>query len=228
MSETTKEAQESAPTFFQAIAPVVFHQDIPEFSPIILLRGYKWPALSVRADTAHAYPALTETPSPDLATPAAGRSGKINSIHLLITEVQTATISPPTNLYSDATTVVSIRDTNGDSDYVKLAENSPTSPVNTPNLAGHISELEEMHKVVEGKLDAIAVPTVLFSRIDKLEIPELNDAETKQPENHQDNGATPPVNTQTSLSHLALEDTPMDSAVPLLRPHIEAGNTNFQ
>ena len=57
---------------------------------------------------------------------------------------------------------------------------------------------------------------------------EITNSETDLTENHQDNGATPPVNTQTSLSHLALEDTPMDSAVPLLRPHIEAGNTNFQ
>ena len=39
---------------------------------------------------------------------------------------------------------------------------------------------------------------VLFSRIDELKIPELDNADTDPPENHQDNGATPPVNTQPS------------------------------
>ena len=40
-----------------------------------------------------------------------------------------------------------------------------------PDLEGHISELEEIHKVAEGELVELAHPTVLFSRIDELEIP---------------------------------------------------------
>ena len=48
--------------------------------------------------------------------------------------------------------VESIGESDGDSDYVKSAENSPTSPDNTPDLEGYISELEEMHKVAESEL----------------------------------------------------------------------------
>ena len=51
------------------------------------------------------------------------------------------------------------------------------SPANTPDLAGHIIELEEMHEVADGKLVELARPTVLSSRIEKLKIPELDNAE---------------------------------------------------
>ena len=62
-------------------------------------------------------------------------------------------------------------------------ENSPTSPANTSDLEEHINELEEMHEVAEIKLVELAIPTVLFSRIYKLEILELDDAETNPPVN---------------------------------------------
>ena len=101
-------------------------------------------------------------------------------------------------------------------------------PANMPDLAGHISELEEMHKVAEGKIDAIAQPKMLFSHIDELEIPELNNADTNSPENHQDNGTTPPVNTQPSLSHSTPEYTSVASSAPLPRPHDESGNAALQ
>ena len=73
-------------------------------------------------------------------------------------------------------------------------------------ILSHISELEEMHKVAENNPFELARPTVIFSHIDKFEILELEDAETKTPENLQDNGATPSVLTQTSLPHSPLED----------------------
>ena len=79
MSETIEEAQEAAPILYQSIAPVVFHQEAKAFSPSVLPRGYKWPALLARTDTAHAAPALTKTTAPNLATPAAVRSSKGNS-----------------------------------------------------------------------------------------------------------------------------------------------------
>ena len=71
VSETIEEAQEAAPIIYQAIDLVVFHQDVPAFSPSILPRGDDWPGLPVRADTAYAAPALTNT-----AAPAAVGSGK--------------------------------------------------------------------------------------------------------------------------------------------------------
>ena len=102
------------------------------------------------------------------------------------------------------------------------------SPANMPDLAGHISELEEMHKVVEGKLVRLAQPTLLFSCIDNLETPELNYVETEPPENHQDNGATPPVNTQPFPLHSPLEDILVASAAPPPRPRVDASNAALQ
>ena len=111
--------------------------------------------------------------------------------------------------------VESIEESDGDSDYVESAENSPTSPANTPDLKGNISELKEMHEVTDGDLVKLAQPTVIFSCIDKLEIIYLDDAKTDPPENHQDNGATLPVNTQTSPPHSPLEDASVASAATL-------------
>ena len=87
-------------------------------------------------------------------------------------------LSPPANLDSDVILVASIVGSDGNSDYVESDEDSPTSPANTPDLAGHISELEEMHEVAEGELCTIAQPTVLFSHTNELEIPELSVTET--------------------------------------------------
>ena len=88
------------------------------------------------------------------------------------------------------------------SDYVESDETSLTSPANTQDLAVHTSKLEEMHEVAEEELDAIAQPTVFFSQTDELGITELADSDTDPPENHQNNGAMPPVNTQPSMLHL--------------------------
>ena len=80
--------------------------------------------------------------------------------------------------------MASIGESNGDSDYAESAENSPTSSTNTPDLELHISELEEMYEVAERKLVELAQPTVLFSYIGELKLPELDDAETVRLENH--------------------------------------------
>ena len=58
--------------------------------------------------------------------------------------------------------------------------------------------MEEIHEVAEGEVVKLARPTVIFSCINKLELLDIDNAETDPPENHQDNGAAPPVNTQTS------------------------------
>ena len=126
------------------------------------------------------------------------------------------------NLDSDVMLVASIRGNDGDSDYVESSENSPTSPANITDLAGHINEVEAMHKVSEGDIDAISRPTVIFSHTDELEIPKLADDETDPPENHQDNSVTPLVNTHPSPPHSPPEDTLVASAKPLPRPHVKA------
>ena len=181
MIETIEEAQEASPIIYQAIALVIFHPDAPSFSPSVLPREDEWPALPVCADTAHAAPALTKTDAPEPATLAAEGSGKISSNRARPTDGQTASPSTPADLDSDVTLVESIRGSDSYSDYVYSDKTSPTRPANTPDLAGHSSELEEMHEVVEGELDAIAQPTVLFSHTDELKITELANTDTNPP-----------------------------------------------
>ena len=147
MSENVKEAQEAAPALFHAIPPVVFHQDVPALSPRVLPRGEEWPALPARADTAHAAPALTKTAAPDRAAPAAVGRDKINLNRAQPTDGQTVSPSPSADQDSDFTLVASTGESDGDSYYVESTENSPTIPANTPDIAGHIRKLEEMHEV---------------------------------------------------------------------------------
>ena len=156
VSENIKEVQEYAPNLCHAIPPVVFHQDTPALSPRVLPRGDEWPDLLARADTAHTAPALNKTANPNPATPAAVGSSKINSNRARPTNCQTASTSLPVDQDSDVTLVASIGESNGDSDYVESDENSPTRPENTTDLEGNISELEEMHEVVEGELVKLA------------------------------------------------------------------------
>ena len=127
---------------------------------------------------------ITETAVPNQAAQAAVGSGKRNINRARPTDGQTVSPSPPANQDSDVQFVESIGGSDGDSDYVNSAENSPMSPANTPYLTGHFSELEEMHEVPEGDVVEIARPPVLFSRINELEIPELDDANTNPPENN--------------------------------------------
>ena len=112
--------------------------------------------------------------------------------------------SPPADQDSDVTLVASIGESDGNSDYVESAKNSPTSPANTLELEEQISELEKIQEVKEGDLVKLSVLTVLLSCIDELELPEIDDDKTYPPENHQDNGATPLVNNQTYMPHSPL------------------------
>ena len=63
-----------------------------------------------------------------------------------------------------------------DSDYVKSADNSPMSSANTLDLEGHITELEMMHEVLEGEINAIFQPMVIFSHTNEIKILELDNA----------------------------------------------------
>ena len=150
--ENIEEDQESALTLYHVIPPVVLHQDAPEFWPSVLPRGDEWPALLAHANTAHTAPSITETATPDPDTPAAVGSGKRNSNRAQPTDVQTVSPSPPSDQDSDVMLAAIIGESDSDSDYVESAENSPTSPSNKPDLEGHISDLEEMYEVAEGKI----------------------------------------------------------------------------
>ena len=122
----------------------------------------------------------------------------------------------------------SIGGSDGDSDYVESAENSLASPANTPDLAGHIRKMEEINEIAEGALDTIVRPTMFFYHTDELKITDLANAETDPLENYQDNGATLPVNTQSSPPHSPPEDTSVASADPPPRPCIESGDAALQ
>ena len=61
------------------------------------------------------------------------------------------------------------------------------------DLVGRISELEMIHKVSEGVINAIVRPTAIFTQLDKLKTMEIIDAETNLTKNHQDNDTMPPT-----------------------------------
>ena len=213
---------------YQAIDPVVFHRDAPAFSPSVLPIRNRWPDLPLRSDTSHVSPVLTKTAAPNPNKPVAVRSGKRNSNCAVPTDSQTASPSPPANQYSDVALVEIIGESYRNSDYVESAKKLPTDMANTLDLAGHISELELIHEVAEGELVELARPTVIFSCIDELEILELDNTETDPPENHQDNVATPPVNTQPSLLHSPLEDASVASYAHPPHPRVEFSNAALQ
>ena len=99
---------------------------------------------------------------------------------------------------------------------------------NTLDLEGHMGELEMMHEVLEGEIDAIVRPTVLFSHTDELEIPELAEADTKPPENLQGNSTTIPLGTQPLSPQSPLEDTLVSLDEPLPCPWVKAGDADLQ
>ena len=117
-------------------------------------------------DTAHAARVLTETATPDTAAPAAIGSDKINSNSAQPTDGQTASPSLPAEQDSDDTFVEIIGESDSDSDYVKSAKNSPMISANTPDLEGHISDLEEVYEVVEINIVELTQPTMRFSHND--------------------------------------------------------------
>ena len=181
-----------------------------------------------RFDTAYAAKVLTKTAVPYRSALVAVGGDKINSNFSQSTDGQTLSAILPADQDSDVSLVVSTGESDGDLDYVNLTENSPMSPANKPDLAGQISKLEDIHEVAESELVELAQPTVTFSRIDKIKLPELDNAETNQPINLQDNVATPPVLTQPYLPHSPLEDASVSPAAYPPRPLVKARNASLQ
>ena len=89
----------------------------------------------------------------------------------------------------------------------------------TPDLAGHISEVEMMHEVSEGEINAIIQITTLYTQSNKLESTELSDVDTDLIKNNQYNGAMPPLGTQPYSPHSPLTNTlvSLDETLPQLR-----------
>ena len=68
---------------------------------------------------------------------------------------QTASTILPAGPDSDVMSAASFGGSDGNSDYVKLAKNSPTSLANTTDLEGNISKLETMKDILEGDINSI-------------------------------------------------------------------------
>ena len=90
MDQNIKEDIEAALILCNATPQVVFHPYIPEFSPNVLMYREEWPALTDGSETAHASQSITSTSSPDTATAASVRSGKIKSNYAQPKEGQAA------------------------------------------------------------------------------------------------------------------------------------------
>ena len=85
-----------------------------------------------------------------------------------------------------------------------------------------------MNEVSVREISDISRLTALFYNTNKIKMTELADAETNPTGNLQDNGATPPVTTQTSSTHSPLEDTFVAPAKPPSHPHVEYGDADLQ
>ena len=94
---------------------------------------------------------------------------------------------------------------------------------NTPEIAGHIHELQKMQKFAAVELKEFYNPTKLFNQSEKVNPLELTNNETTPYENHQDNVATTPHRNQPSYTHSPLPDTSVTLELPPLRPRIDAG-----
>ena len=70
--------------------------------------------------------------------------------------------------------ISSIGEGDGESDYVKSSENSPTSLTNTPDLLVHIIELEEIHEVAESEIFELEQPMVLSPALTTSNFQSLN------------------------------------------------------
>ena len=183
VNQNTKEAHEASPVLCQAISLVVFLPDAPELSPNALTGEDEWPALPDHVETAHAYQTITETVALDITTPAAVRSGKINSNHAHPMDGQNTSPRTPSEPDSDVTLTSRYGGSDGKSEYVKSTENSPSSSANMLEFSGHIRELKMIHEVTVGEINEIIQPTVLFYHTNKLKITELYDAKTEPTKN---------------------------------------------
>ena len=85
-------------------------------------------------------------PTEPATSTAIGRN-KINSNCAQPIYGQIASPSPPSNPDNDITLAASFGGSDGNSDYVRSAKNSPTRLASKPDLEGHINELETMQEV---------------------------------------------------------------------------------
>ena len=123
-------------------------------------------------------PAPIETAAPDTTTSAAVGSGKKNSNREQPTKGPASTTILAANTNSDVTSTDNSGDSTSDLDYVELCKSSPTSSASTPELEGHVHELQHMHRVATVDLEEFTQPTELFTQPNELNPTEIADGET--------------------------------------------------
>ena len=82
---------------------------------------------------------------------------------------------------------------------LSLHKNSPVSSAPTPDLARHISEIEQMHKFSAVKIRDLSQARELFTHPEKVDPTKISNNKTTPSRGHKDNGNTLPLGTQTSL-----------------------------
>ena len=134
-----------------------------------------------------------------------------------------STLRITSNNDSGVTLTASSGEIDGNSEYVKSPENSPTSSANTPELEGCIREIQYMHKDTKVDIDGIDQPTEIFNQTNELNPTDTSNNKTTLAKNHQDNGAMPPLGTQPPSLHSLLAYTLVTTDKPLPCPCVESG-----
>ena len=87
-----------------------------------------------------------------------------------------------------------------------MRENLPTSLDNTPELAGHIHKLQQMHEVAAVNIKDFYQPTDIFIQPNEVDSTDLDTNNTTSTENHRGNGVTLLHSIQPSSLYLLLID----------------------
>ena len=104
--------------------------------------------------------------------------------------------------------------------YAEVCKNLPTILANTPELEGHIQELQQMRDVAEDELDGITQPTELFIHPEKLIHMFISNNKKIPVKNQQYNGNLLTHSTQPSSLYSSLTDSSVVMNEPPLRPRI--------
>ena len=100
----------------------------------------------------------------------------------------------------DSTLVASSGTSNSNSAYTKSSDNSPTILDNGMELTSKIHILEKMNKKVRTELEEIYSYRMISPQSHDLDPTELAIKEFNPSKNPHDNGATPPLSTQSPLT----------------------------
>ena len=135
-----------------------------------------------------------------------------------------ATPRPTNNPVSDFTLEASSGESDGDSDYVRSRKNFPARLTNTPEITGHFSELEKMHKVSAVDLREFYQPKEFFTQTDEVKPMDISNNETVPSEKYLEDDDTSLLDIQPSSLYSPLTDASVASESPPLQPHVHVSS----